>query len=461
MKKQALEKSLDYIKDWLRFQHERGDIPGLAVSIGVDGKVVFNEAYGYADIEKKEELTTDHIFRIASHSKTFTAAALMQLQEQGKLKIDDHVADYLPWLKDHKDKRWQQVTLRQIMSHGAGVIRDGLDSNYWQLHRPFPGKEQFKDEILEADLVLNNNVKMKYSNFGYTLLGMVIEEVSGKAYNDYVAERIVNSLGLKNTGPEYAEKIESSLVTGYSKLEINKKRLPIAHVNTHAMSPATGFYSTGEDLVKYFSAHMVGSTKLLDDESKKEMQRVHWKALNTGEEEEYGLGLEIEHVEDKTIYGHGGGFPGHSTKSYFEPKSKLVVIVLTNAMSTDPGSIGKSIIKIINHFQENWSSEDRRFEKYEGRFMGIWSAIDVIAFGKGLAVAYSRSLEPFKYNDELEHVKENTFKITKTDSFSSEGELVKFALKSNKVESIIYAGEKLLPEKVYLDQLLRKNKIGQ
>lgn len=123
-----------------------------------------NEAYGYADLEKKTKLTPQHIFRIASHSKTFTATALMQLQEQGKLRIDDYVIDYLPWLKGHKDKRWQKITIRQLMSHGAGVIRDGLNADYWQLERPFPAQEELKGEILEADIDIDNNTKLKYSN---------------------------------------------------------------------------------------------------------------------------------------------------------------------------------------------------------------------------------------------------------------------------------------------------------
>src|SRR3982751_6384330 len=88
----------NYFKSWLSFKFEQSDIPGLAVAVAKDGKVIFNEAFGYANLETKEKLTTNHIFRIASHSKTFTATAIMQLQEQGKLKIDDPLVDYLPWL---------------------------------------------------------------------------------------------------------------------------------------------------------------------------------------------------------------------------------------------------------------------------------------------------------------------------------------------------------------------------
>ena len=93
MKKQTLDRSVDYIKSWLTFRYEREEVPGFVVAIAHKGQIIMNEAYGYADLEKKAKLTTNHIFRIASHSKTFTATALMQLQEQGKIRIDDYVAD--------------------------------------------------------------------------------------------------------------------------------------------------------------------------------------------------------------------------------------------------------------------------------------------------------------------------------------------------------------------------------
>ncbi len=195
MDDKALGRSAFYIKDWLRFMYEREKTPGFVVAISHKGKLIFNEAYGYADLETKQRLTPQHIFRIASHSKTFTATAIMQLQEKGKLQIDDYTADYLTWLKDHKDKRFAKVTIRQLLSHSAGVIRDGKKGGYWQLDGPFPDEEKFKKEILDADLVLENNTKLKYSNYGYTLLGLVVKAASGKPYNDYVKEHIIKLLG--------------------------------------------------------------------------------------------------------------------------------------------------------------------------------------------------------------------------------------------------------------------------
>lgn len=459
MDKIALERAAKYIKGWLRFNYERGDTPGFVVAIAHEGKVIFNEAYGFADLESQTPLTPQHLFRIASHSKTFTATAVMQLQEQGKIRIDDPVFDYVPWLKTHKDKRWQSVTIRQLLSHGAGVIRDGLKNDYWNVEKPFPTEKEFKEALLEADLVIDNNTKLKYSNFGYTLLGMLIAEVSGQPYSQYVVEHIIKPLKLKNTGPELNEQIAPKLVTGYSMMGPRKKRLPISQINTHAMSPATGFYSNAEDLCAYFTAQMTGSGKLLSDESKKEMQKAAWLAENTRDKEEYGLGYEIEYVNDRRLLGHGGGFPGHITKSYFDPKDKLVVIVLTNAMGSWSTYMDKSIIKVLDFFQKNHPNPE--LEKYEGRYMNLWWSADMVAGKDRLMVGASYSWEPFENADELERINGNVFEISKTDSFNSVGERVEFqAAPDGKINVITYAGATALPEADYIKKMAAKKRVA-
>lgn len=452
MNKAALKKSLDYIDSWLSFRYKHDEYPGYVVAIAHKGEIIFNKAYGYANLETEVELTPAHIFRIASHSKTFTATSLMQLQEAGKLRIDDRVVDYIPWLKNHKDERWQKVTLRQLMSHGAGMIRDGLNSDFWQLERPFPNSEEFKQEVLEADLVLDNNVKLKYSNFGYGLLGLVIEAVSGQTYHEYVAQHIIQPLGLKNTGPEYNEKLEGRIVTGYGYLNEDRHRLPIEQIDTHALAPATGFYSTTEDLCRYFTAQMVGSNELLNDESKKEMQRVHFHAYTPGEgdHEDYGLGLELNNFGKRKTFGHGGGFPGHITLSSVDVKNDLVVIVLTNCWGGPTESITKGAFGIIDYYQQNRSSNEPKYnlESLAGRYKNHYGSTDILAMGDKLVVDYP-NWRPLSAPEELSRIDDTTFKIGETNSFYSEGELVHFNLKDGKVETVNYAGTTLWPEGVW------------
>ncbi len=456
MNTNALNDSVAYIKSWLQFRYDREEIPGFVVAIAHKGELLMNEAYGYADVDKNTKLTPGHIFRIASHSKTFTATALMQLHEQGKLRIDDYAATYLPWLSNHSDSRWQKVTLRQLMSHGAGVIRDGLDSDYWQLERPFPDKNELQKEILEANLVIDANTKLKYSNFGYSLLGLVIENVSGEQYTDYVINHIVTPLGLEDTGPEYSTAIDSKIATGYTRRDINKTRLPIAAIDTRAMASATGFYSTAKDLATYFAAHFAGSGKLLDDESKKEMQRIQWHAYTPGQgnHEDYGLGIEIEHLGKRAAISHGGGFPGYITKSIADPKDDLVVVVLTNCIDGPAGTIAKSIYGIIDYYQSNTPAAPAKHDmkNLEGRYINLWGTTDIVVTGDKVVAASPESWRPFANPEELEYVDDTTLKVVDTSSFYSDGELVHFNIVDGKVESVNYSGSTTWPEQAWLSK---------
>jgi CubicO group peptidase (beta-lactamase class C family) len=144
-------------------------------------------------------LSTEHLFRVASHSKTFTATAVFQLLEAGRLRLDDAASTWLPFLDGSPIAG---VTVRQLLAHTSGIIRDGKDSDYWQLARPCPDAAELREISLDDAAVLPPAERFKYSNIAYSLLGSVIEAASGQPYNTYVTEQIVVRLGLRNTGPE-------------------------------------------------------------------------------------------------------------------------------------------------------------------------------------------------------------------------------------------------------------------
>ena len=431
--------SLDFLDSWLIYQHQHGDIPGITIAIAKDDKKIFAKSYGFANIEEKEELTTDHLFRIASHSKTFTATALLQLQEKGKLRIDDKASDYLEWLKEHRDNRWHEVTIRQLLSHSGGVIRDGLDANYWQLKRPFPSAARLKQEILEADLVYDNNKKFKYSNFGYSLLGQIIEGVSGQTYAEYVNKHIIEPLELENTGPEPNARVSKRLASAYGRKLTDKTREHIPDVDTCAMASATGFYSCANDLLTYFSAHMIGTGKLLNDEWKKEMQRVQWQVEHAIAKDEYGLGLEMSKIGERTMIGHGGGFPGHTTMSLFDPKDKLVLTIMTNCLEAPTHAIAKGILSILDYLGED--EPDKSLLKFEGRFANLWGVEQVVIKGKEIVGITPQANEPFSNSDTFEKIDETTLKIVKTNGYMSNGELIHYIFDNDdKPTKIISAG---------------------
>lgn len=451
MSSEKLSIALKFLNTWLEYRYKVNDWPGLTVAVSHKGQLLFNNSYGYANIEKGEKLTPNHIFRIASHSKTFTATAIMQLSEQGKLKIDDSAATYIPWLKTHPDKRFQKVTIKDLLSHKAGVIRDGLDADFWILNKPFMTVEEFKIEVLKSNLVLNPGKKMKYSNFGYTLLGLVIENASNTPYNEYVTKYIVKPLNLKNTGPEYASQVKEKLVMGYSRKD-GKTRLPIAtSIDTKIMSPATGFYSTTEDLCTYFQAQFVGSGKLLSDSSKALMQKGHAKILKDNIEKEYGLGFIHYKMGSRKFFGHGGGFPGHNTITICDPKDELIVCVLLPAINGAAMHFAKGIVSIIDHFEKQYKATTKDLTKFEGIFENIFAVTQIISMGEKLEAIDPNSFEPFVNVEHLKQLDEKTLRVGSTNSFYSEGENVQYTFDSKQiVVSINYAGMTMLPTQLII-----------
>jgi D-alanyl-D-alanine carboxypeptidase len=459
----TLGQSIPYIDGWLhfRYEQERPKIPGFVVALSHKGKIVFNKAYGYANLERKEKMSPDHIFRIASHSKTFSATAIMQLAEQGKLRIDDPVSSYIPWLKKHRDPHMANVTIRQILSHSAGIIRDGYDAGYWQLHKPFPDSDNLRQIVLSADLIIGNNTKMKYSNIAYSLIGNVIEAVSDKTFNAYVTDHITRPLGLKHTGPEYTPGMKDKFATPYTRAEGGKPPVPIGHADTRAMAAATGCYATAADLCRFFTAHAVGSGKLLSDESKKEMQRPQWEIKGSDEREYYGLGVHIRRFGERYTIGHSGGFPGFITRSAFDTENQLAAIVLTNSVAGPTSALLQGIFLVLDQYEKHGSAVSQKLSPFVGRYINLWDTVDIVAIGDKLFASSPETWQPFSYAEELAFVDKQTLKITKASGFSSEGELVRFTFgPQNIVRQINYAGHTMLPEAAWRKKMSRQKTIS-
>src|SRR5262245_1937734 len=170
-----LSPALEYLASWLEFQRRAYQQPGCVVAVAYRGSIVLEEAFGYADLAKRTPLTPRHRFRVASHSKSFTAAGIMKLRAQRKLRLDDRIGRYVEGLHPAAAR----ATLAELLSHGAGLVRDGRDSGYFVDRRPFPSREDVLAD-LKAPPTLRRGTRFKYSNHGYALLGMAIEAVTGE-----------------------------------------------------------------------------------------------------------------------------------------------------------------------------------------------------------------------------------------------------------------------------------------
>ena len=311
----------------MAFRQKFERLPGVQAAVWHGDGLVLSAAHGLADIGSRTQLTASHLFRVASHSKTFTATAVFRLLEAGRLRLDDRVDAWLGWMVGQP---LGDRTLRELLAHGGGVVRDGHDGDFWQLSRVFPNESALRTAATDRADVLPANQEFKYSNVGYALLGQVIEAASGTSYGEFLKGEVVDPLGLQHTGPELDPSRADEYATGYSSLAYADARLPIDHVDTGALAAATGFYSTAEDMCSYASAHFLGDQRLLTDRSKRLMQRTEWKVEGSGRH--YGLGFQIHEIGGRRLVGHGGGYPGHSTGTLLDPVGRLAVSVLTNAI---------------------------------------------------------------------------------------------------------------------------------
>lgn len=449
----AIKEALEYGAKWIEFQHEYNPYVGAQVAARVDGELIFNQAFGYADLAAEEKLTTEHLFRIASHSKTFTGIAAMQLVEAGKLRLDDTIGDHIPELAKSDIS---EVTVRQLLSHTGGIIRDGDNADWWELGKPFPDRQELLKLAKKMGKVFDAQQQFKYSNIGFSLVGVIIESAAGESYRSYVTNNIVDKLGLKNTGPDLEMDRIDDYAVGHSSRVHGGKRVPIDHIDTFEESSATGFYSIASELTDYFQAHIPGDDRLISDKSKREMQQKVGEADGRGH---YGLGLVIEKVNDRTYIGHSGGYPGHITMSKVDRDRKLSLSVLTNSNDGPAGDLAVGLLKLIDlALTEKAKTEPQKAKdiaKFEGRFATLWGITDIVALG-GRLYALAPSLgDPAEMATELEVTSDTTLKRVGGSQYGPQGEEMTYHFdkkgKVNKItggHTMVPAEEFKLPERV-------------
>jgi len=252
--------------------------PGGALAITKDGRLVYARGFGYADVEKKEAVEPGSLFRIASVSKPFTVAAVLQLVEHGKLKMDDKIFDLLklePLLEDGAkfDPRWKEITVEQVLHHKGGWDRDKSgDPMFMPIKiakafkaEPPANPEQIIRYMMGKPLDHDPGKKEVYSNFGYCVLGRVIERVSGEKYDAYVKKRVLKPLGI--TGMRLGHTLEERRAKGEVKYydhgegtavlgpQFGKKvPLPYGAWNLEAMDAHGGWIASAADVARFASA---------------------------------------------------------------------------------------------------------------------------------------------------------------------------------------------------------------
>jgi hypothetical protein len=193
------------------------------------------------------------------------------------------------------------------------------------------------------------------------------------------------------------------------------------------MAPATGFSSTATDLVRWASAHCLGDTRLLSDDAKRQMQRKEWTV--EGAASSYGLGWSIAEPGGRRVLGHGGGFPGFITQTWFDPVERFAVTVLTNAIDGPAEPLATAAVRAVDlalRPPEGHAADDGDGQRFCGRFATLWGVADIVGLGGRLYLLDPLAVDPFAEPHHLRAVDDHTLLITKAPGYRSPGERLNY-----------------------------------
>ena len=447
-----LASALDYLPRWLEHQMRVSEQPGCAVAVSHRGQLVFEAAFGHADLARGIALTPRHGFRVASHSKTFTVAALMRLRELGKLRLDDPVARHVGGLS----KAVGALTLAQLASHSAGLVRDGADAAQWALRGPF-----LDEAALRADLALppplDAGLRFKYSNHGYGLLGLAIEAVTGETYASWVAREIVAASGLQETQPDVPRRAQR-LAAGHSAKQPLGERVAIdVSMSTQALAAATGFVSTAADLARFFgSLAPAARASVLSPASRREMMRRQWRSEHDSSQRWYGLGTVCGTTGGWDHVGHSGGFPGVITRTACVPSQQLAELVLTNAADGLSHQWLDGTLHLLQAFEKH-GAPSRRTAPWCGRFWSLWGALDLLPMsGARVLLANPGLHNPVLDASEIDVTGRDHGQVVQAGGFANHGEPVRLVRDARRrITHLWHGGMRLETEAATRRALLR------
>ncbi|HEX8705528.1 MAG TPA: serine hydrolase domain-containing protein [Myxococcaceae bacterium] len=340
------------------------DAPGGVVLVTRDGKTIFRKAYGLAHLERGSRLTPDAVFRIASITKTMTAAAILQFVEKGQLSLEDEVTKHFP---DYPT-RGQRITLRHLLSHTSG-LPDYADLDLRGARNRPP--QQLLALTQDLPLGFMPGTDYAYSNTGYVLLGLLIEKLSGLSYGEYMERQLFKPLGMRHT--VYASRGLPGLVPGYRKKEGQYEN--VGELDATLPYAAGALLSTVDDLARWNAALDAG--KVLSERSLREA--FTRTPLRGGRTASYGLGWGLLDEGPYAIQHHAGDFEGYTGIVYRVPARRLAVIVLSNNIDSERHFfLAPKVAQLV--LDEDWAPgavalSPEALAAYTGAYRGLDEAV--------------------------------------------------------------------------------------
>jgi D-alanyl-D-alanine carboxypeptidase len=347
----ALDHALQEIIDEARKEF---NTVGLAVGIHIPGHGIWTGSSGFSEIGNEIPMRSDHLFRVASITKTFVATTVFLLVEDGVLDLGDSVEQWLPGLVANGEN----ITIRQLLNHTSGVHDFLVENSYWESVTAEPNKVWGRDEVVNFSTAngpdFDPGEGWNYTNTGYILLGMIVEKASGNTLTEQIRIRLLEPLKLNNTFFAGGESVSGELVHGYSssngQLVDVKSSLNTAFETS--VWAAGGMISTAEDIARWADALYSG--KVLKRTSLEQMLTFVVPSFGFGVG--YGFGVSQQETSMGLAIGHPGGIPGFSSSMFYVVEQQISIVVLANQES-DTGSIRDFALRRIMQIGEIFPAE--------------------------------------------------------------------------------------------------------
>ena len=349
------------------YASDPGTAPGASVLVKKGDQVLLRQGYGSADLELGVAIEPDMVFRLGSITKQFTAVAVMLLVEDGKLKLDQTLAELLP---DYPDVHDGEVTLEQLLDHTSGIPSYTAMPEFWEKARQDLTVDEMLDFFDEKELEFEPGTQWAYNNSGYFLLGAVIEQISGKTYADFMQERVFKPLGLSRTTYGDPTKITPRRVEGY---QFRDGEYRVAEFISMSCPYAAGsLLSTVDDLATWKDALKAASEKDGGWISKAGLESM-WQPqiLADGEATSYGYGWQLSTMDDRKMIHHGGGIHGFTTHALWIPEGDIFVAVLSNGHPQSPTMMSVQAAALVAGRPFERRAIEVAPEKLE-RFVGVY-----------------------------------------------------------------------------------------
>ncbi len=360
---------------YLQAAYEAGLFSGSA-HVARGDEALFIGAVGHASIEFDIPNTPETKFRFGSITKQFTAVAVLQLVDQGKVDLEGVITDYLP---DFPAKPYgARVTVHQLLNHTSGIPSyTGIEEIMSMRGAWKETPAEFVRHFEQLELEFEPGSQWSYNNSAYHLLGLIIEAVSGQSYEDYLQQHILQPVGMENTGVEQYHEVVPLLCKGYAS--IGEAPLAAGNINMDIPYAAGSMYGTVGDLHRWHQA--LTARNLLSEDSYKKM----W----TPYLENYGYGWGMREWFGRQMIGHSGGIDGFSTYTARLPEDNLYVSVLSNLEGANSGQIARDLAAIV--LGEEYEMPQKRvavevdpalYDRYTGTYK-LFPEFDIVVTREG------------------------------------------------------------------------------